>query len=420
MTLRAQHGIDSLHRKKEYPTQEGTFCMCHRGYVYNYSSLVENTIPAYEMAVKNGYKVVEADIRHTSDGIPVLLHDDTVQVNENNSQTVTVASTAYNTLKNYTYYRTMQKINSLAELIDFCKLHELLLYIDIKDGTDAQITADYNMVRSKGMEKSVVWISFTLHHLELIKSIDSYATLDYVVGSSNFSGTIIADAASLKNGVNHVGIEIRYDLLTQSHVDSAAQNGLEVLSWTVDDPAVVLDLHNMGVDKIITNRLRADTIIDSLIVLTKDDLTNCGWKVGAPGLVNYNVTNRVTYIGYDIKFKTGKKYLIRVFANPNNSKTLRYSPQLFSGKTYNAMVNGTEAGLSDDSSFRKGFGWNISPLVVQLSPSYVLGNIGNPPAYLWITFAFADDSDITLDAVSKVEIAEIAEMNLVGTNESFT
>ena len=397
----------------DYPTQEGTFCMCHMGYTYNYATLVENTIPAYEMAVKNGYKIVEADIRHTSDGVPVLLHDADVQVNENNSQTVTVASVTYGTLKNYTYYRTMQKINSLEELIDFCKANDIICYINIKDGTDAQLAADYNMVRSKGMEKSVVWISSTLHHLELIKSIDRYATLDYVVGSSNFSGTIIADAASLKNDVNHVGIEIRYDLLTQSHVDSATQSGLEVLAWTVNDPGVVLDLHSMGVDKIITDYLRSDVIVNSLIVLTKDDLTNCGWKIGAPGLVNYNVTNRATYIGYDLRAKSGKKYLIRVHANPNNSKTLRYSLQLFSGKTYNALVNGTEESLPDNSEMRTGYGWKVSPLEIVLNPQSFMGRIGNQPLYFWITFAFTDDSDFTRDAVSKVEIAEIAELNMI-------
>ena len=44
----------------------------HRGYN---KIAPENTIPAYALSKENGYKYVETDVRFTSDGIPVLLHD---------------------------------------------------------------------------------------------------------------------------------------------------------------------------------------------------------------------------------------------------------------------------------------------------------------------------------------------------------
>lgn len=47
----------------------------HRGY----SAIApENTIPAYIMSKKMGFTYVECDVSFTSDGVAVLLHDNTI------------------------------------------------------------------------------------------------------------------------------------------------------------------------------------------------------------------------------------------------------------------------------------------------------------------------------------------------------
>ena len=46
----------------------------HRGY----GDAPENTLPAFIMSCKKGFEYVECDVALTSDGIPVLLHDDTI------------------------------------------------------------------------------------------------------------------------------------------------------------------------------------------------------------------------------------------------------------------------------------------------------------------------------------------------------
>ena len=47
----------------------------HRGASY---SCPENTIPAMEQAIAGGADFIEFDLRMTSDGIPVVIHDDTI------------------------------------------------------------------------------------------------------------------------------------------------------------------------------------------------------------------------------------------------------------------------------------------------------------------------------------------------------
>lgn len=49
--------------------------VAHRGYA---AAAPENTLPAFEAAVRAGATVVEFDVRVTADGVPVVIHDRTV------------------------------------------------------------------------------------------------------------------------------------------------------------------------------------------------------------------------------------------------------------------------------------------------------------------------------------------------------
>ena len=47
----------------------------HRGYS---TVAPENTLPAYVLSRKMGFQYAECDVSFTSDGVPVLLHDSTI------------------------------------------------------------------------------------------------------------------------------------------------------------------------------------------------------------------------------------------------------------------------------------------------------------------------------------------------------
>ena len=49
--------------------------IAHRGYT---ETAPENTIPAFVAAAEKGYSTVECDIEWTKDGVPVILHDGTI------------------------------------------------------------------------------------------------------------------------------------------------------------------------------------------------------------------------------------------------------------------------------------------------------------------------------------------------------
>lgn len=66
--------------------------IAHRGFS---SDAPENTYDAFDLAIQNGFNNIETDVQLTSDGVPVLIHDDTLDRTTSGSGLVAVASLAY-------------------------------------------------------------------------------------------------------------------------------------------------------------------------------------------------------------------------------------------------------------------------------------------------------------------------------------
>ena len=397
-----------------YPTLEGIYSVCHRGYRYNYSDIIENTMPAFKMALRNGYNFLETDIRHTRDGVAVLCHDETLYVNETN-RLIYIANVDFETLSEYTYENSTLKIPTLREFMQFCKDNYIIAYLEIKDGTDAQIRADYELIRELEMENHVVWISFEIEYLRLIKSIDRYATLNYVVNTQNISETTISDAVTLKNGDNTVGIDLRHDLITQEFVNEATAQGIRMGAWTVNSPLRVLELNELGVVQITTDYLKVEPLLEKLKTITSNDLSQCAIKFGNEGIVDTSSTTRITYIGLDIKLDTGKKYLVRLVKNPDVSKTIQFGVQVMNGAIYRSFRNGTTSQVQNTNRYDSG--WKTDSYIYDSNPNYAIN--GLPPAFAWITCHYTDNTDILTSAISKIEIAEISELVLLNCNGYF-
>ncbi|MBO4963265.1 MAG: hypothetical protein J6C97_05765, partial [Clostridia bacterium] len=168
--------------------------IAHRGVPY-YAP--ENTLPAYELAADQGFKMVECDISFTSDGEPVLLHDDTIARTSNGSGNVSDMTTEQ--LKTYDFGSWMgheyaeTKIPTLAEFLDCCITNNLHPYIELKGTiTDEQAQKLIDVVTNKGMLKKVTWISYGTENLAKIATLDSTARVGRVASNST-SFTITED-----------------------------------------------------------------------------------------------------------------------------------------------------------------------------------------------------------------------------------
>lgn len=238
----------------------------HRGY----ADAPENTLAAFKLSKKKGFKYVECDVSFTSDGQAVLLHDDTVDRTSNGTGSINqmtlnaVRALDFGSWKSEKY--AGEKIPTFVEFIRLCRALGLHPYIELKTGTKEQIQSLVSAVNRAGMKGKVTWISFTSAFLEYIKEKDPAARLGYVVSEVNM--TIINTVKTLMTGENEVFIDCdatkAIGTATTANLCSSHDIPLEV--WTVNDEDSIknLDHYVTGVtsDNLIAGSVLAAANID--------------------------------------------------------------------------------------------------------------------------------------------------------------
>ena len=216
----------------------------HRGYS---DTAPENTIPAFKLSKTNGFDIVETDVLFTSDNVPVLLHDTTINRTARNADGTQLSNTIY--IKDITLSQALEydfgvwkgnqyagtKIPTLAEFLKLCKDINLHPYIEIKnDGnyTDAQLQSIVSLVEETGMTGFVTYISFTLSYLSKVATFVPSARLGLLVNS--LSQSSVTDALTLQTGQNEVFIDAGYLPSTPPDVSLAQNVGIPLEIWTVD------------------------------------------------------------------------------------------------------------------------------------------------------------------------------------------
>ena len=205
----------------------------HRGYN---AVAPENTIPAYVLSKKMGFDAAECDVSFTSDGVAVLLHDETID--RTSDGTGNIASMTYEQASQYDYgsWKSADyagtKIPTFEEFIQVCKEIQLHPYIELKQGasyTAEQIKSIVKMVERAGMKGNVSYVSFSPDYLGYVREEDKTARLVYVVRDISIS--ILNQALILKTGKNDVALHCNYTAITDDKVALCIQAGVPLEVW---------------------------------------------------------------------------------------------------------------------------------------------------------------------------------------------
>ncbi len=235
-------------------TDEDINLVAHRGFS---AVAPENTAPAYEEAGKAGFDGAECDIYMTSDGVWVIQHDpNTYRMMDINSF---IENITYDELLTYTYDNGSNienypdlKICTLEEYLEVCKEYGMTPVVELK-GTNN--TEHYDKVvetiEETGMEDEVVFISFHIENLQLMRELTD-ATLYYLVYT--ISDEDIEDALALGGSVG-LDFDASKDGNTPEVIDGARNAGLLLGAWTVDDIDTALYLIDNDVRMITTNAI---------------------------------------------------------------------------------------------------------------------------------------------------------------------
>lgn len=239
--------------------------VAHRGY---HVQAPENTMPAFAAAAEAGYQFMESDVHFTKDGVAVLCHDSTINAtarNADGSKIVGVKSIqfmTYEELLQYDFgiaageaYRGT-RIPTFREWIAFCREADVTPYIELKSRmTTEQVQTLMQLVEEAGMTDRAVWISFTWNLRMLQDVVAANPEAEVGLLSNGLANTTVAMAKTLQTVQNRVFLDVLHTAVNRLSMQLAAQAGLEVEAYTVNDAELADALTSLGVVGITTNTL---------------------------------------------------------------------------------------------------------------------------------------------------------------------
>jgi Glycerophosphoryl diester phosphodiesterase len=213
------------------------FVVAHRG-ASGYEP--ENTLRAVRRALEMGVDAVEVDVRLSGDGVPVVIHDESVDRTTNGKGLV--KSMSVEELRRLDAGKG-ERIPLLSEVLEEVK-GKCVLFAELKEVGAA--APAFKIVEEMGMLDSVLFISFEQEALAAVKRL---APRSHV-------GLIYAKPSDGIVAAKHLGCEFvlpHYRLATEKAVAFAHRMGLLVVAWTVDDAETAAELKRRGVDGITSN-----------------------------------------------------------------------------------------------------------------------------------------------------------------------
>jgi glycerophosphoryl diester phosphodiesterase len=229
----------------------------------------ENTMPAFEAAIRLGADGVEMDVQYSSDGHLVVIHDLTLEALTNGIGRVTAQPLgtlrALDAGSHFGPQFAGTRIPLLDEVLDLLR-GRLLVNVELKaaDTASAGIGADVAAaVRAHGMADQVVVSSFNPFALRRAKQagpeIECALLLAHDLPAWMRWG--LTRRYSRADGIHPEAL-----MVDAAYVSWASKAHLPVRVWTVDDEAEMRRMVALGVDAVITD------VPDLMVELTHSSL----------------------------------------------------------------------------------------------------------------------------------------------------
>ncbi len=240
------------------------FVIAHRGF----SMLApENTLPAFEMALRSHADWVELDYYHTADGIPVCFHDSNLSrttnaealFGESHNHPSTLTAEKFSQLDCGSWFSSQYegtRAPSLEQALEFIVPSGVPL-IERKAG-DARTLCE--LLKRRNWVHSVATQSFDWDFIEDCHSLLPDMLVGVLGPVRSWEGREIPKEDQVlspqwaergaETGAGFIGWNRS---VTPEGIKRAHELGLKVLVYTINDPAEAARLVRMGVDGIITD-----------------------------------------------------------------------------------------------------------------------------------------------------------------------
>ncbi|REL33373.1 hypothetical protein DYD21_11380 [Rhodohalobacter sp. SW132] len=260
-TLKSGGGIRTVKNRVQpvggFKTRAGFFVIAHRGASFDFP---ENTMPAFENAFRMKADMIELDVLLSRDGIPVVMHDETLDRTTNGRGNV-----------QHFLYRELQELNagnwfgpefsdvtipSLQSVLSWAK-GKIALNIEIKGEKRGHVSktsiepAVIELVRQFEMENHIVISSFSRNAIKRVKEIsDDISTA--ILNSEYSYGTRLVYRMMSRldaDGLNMLSRQMKRPLMKK-----LSQHNVPVWIYTINSEAEMRTVIRKGATGIFSDR----------------------------------------------------------------------------------------------------------------------------------------------------------------------
>ncbi|WP_371654995.1 MULTISPECIES: glycerophosphodiester phosphodiesterase [unclassified Streptomyces] len=213
--------------------------VAHRGDPYR---VRENTLPSIHSALERGADAVEIDVRLTRDGVPVLLHDDTLERLWGHDRPL--SSLVYEDVREL----TRSGVPTLRAALMAAGAHRVM--IDLPGATEAAVRAVVGTVQECGAGDRVYYCAGAATMLK-VRAADPSAEIALTWT------TLAPPRPELIAAVKPRWLNYRFGLMSPELAARIHRDGMLVSVWTADTGRTMRRLIGQGVDSVTTNRVDA-------------------------------------------------------------------------------------------------------------------------------------------------------------------
>lgn len=214
----------------------------------------ENTLAGFQIACDSGVQGIELDVRLSSDGHLIVLHDKDLQRTTGQkgiAQHFTLAQLGMlDARRNTPGWHSPTGIPSLQEVVDLCG-PDMPFQFEVKS-TDSRTlhqlaNALTHMIHAQQLGQRVVVTSSDTRFLRMVGNMAPDIQRGYV-GQYRYLQPI-----RRAHSLGCTWVIAHYGMVSRAFMRSARKRGLRVSVWTVNDLQEAERLHALNVDSIITD-----------------------------------------------------------------------------------------------------------------------------------------------------------------------
>ncbi len=254
-----------------FTQQEGVMVIAHQGGEWLRPS---NTLAAFDHAVELGVDVLEMDIHQTQDGVIVLMHDATVDrttdgsgaIKEMTLDEIRALDAGYYWADDdgatYPYRGQGIQVPTLEEL--FQRYPDMRMNIEIKQETPSMVRPFCQLIHDYNMQDQLLVATFHQATVEEFRAecpdvitsmvepeIQLFFGLNVALLGALYQAPGTAFQVPRTSSLPIIG---EVDVLTERFIRVANSHNIQVHAWTINDPAEMERLIDLGVNGIITDR----------------------------------------------------------------------------------------------------------------------------------------------------------------------